>query len=107
MSIKLIVPSTSKRRGRGGPRWWHARQSVCLGGAVLPRSPNRNVPTSTYTWTSSVVSTGTFAGMLSEMSTYLLSLTLAHQHLSQLEEQTRDAILDNVGTTARVPRGAK
>ena len=43
--------------------------------------------------------TGAFAGMLAEMRKYRLSLTLAHQHLTQLEEQTRDAILGNAGTT--------
>lgn len=43
--------------------------------------------------------TSSFAGMLSEMRKYHLGLILAHQHLGQLDEQVRDAILGNVGTT--------
>jgi hypothetical protein len=42
--------------------------------------------------------TNSFAGMLSEMRKYRLGLILAHQHLGQLDEQVRDAILGNVGT---------
>ena len=39
------------------------------------------------------------ANMLSEMRTYRVNLVLAHQYLSQLEPEVRDAILGNVGTT--------
>src|SRR5947209_9233451 len=39
-----------------------------------------------------------FAGMLSEMRKYHVGLVLAHQHLSQVEDGTRDAILGNAGT---------
>jgi hypothetical protein len=42
--------------------------------------------------------TSSFAGMLSEMRKYRLGLILAHQHLGQLDDQVRDAILGNVGT---------
>jgi type IV secretory pathway TraG/TraD family ATPase VirD4 len=38
------------------------------------------------------------AGMLSELRKYRLNLILAHQYLSQLDMQVRDAILGNVGT---------
>lgn len=38
------------------------------------------------------------ANMLSELRKYRLDLILAHQFLSQLDEQVRDAILGNVGT---------
>jgi len=38
------------------------------------------------------------ANMLSELRKYRISLILAHQYLSQLDEQVRDAILGNVGT---------
>ena len=37
--------------------------------------------------------------MLSELRKYRLSLVLAHQYLTQLEPNTREAILGNVGTT--------
>lgn len=40
-----------------------------------------------------------FAGMLAEMRKYRLCLTLAHQHLGQLDEAVRDAALGNVSTT--------
>jgi len=39
-----------------------------------------------------------FAQMLSEVRKYNVSLTLANQFISQLDEQVRDAILGNVGT---------
>lgn len=42
--------------------------------------------------------TRSLAGMLSELRKYRLNLILAHQYLSQLEPQVRDAILGNVGT---------
>ena len=43
--------------------------------------------------------TSAFAGMLAEMRKYRLCLTLAHQHLGQLEDSVRDAVIGNVGTT--------
>ena len=36
-------------------------------------------------------------GMLREMWKYRISLVLAHQYLSQLDPQVRDAILGNAG----------
>ncbi len=43
--------------------------------------------------------TTSFATMLSEMRKYRLGQVLAHQYLGQLEEETRGAILGNIGTT--------
>ncbi len=43
--------------------------------------------------------TSAFAGMLAEMRKYRLCLTLAHQHLGQLEDCVHDAIIGNTGTT--------
>ena len=40
--------------------------------------------------------TKTFAGMLSEARKYGLGLILAHQHLSQIDNDVRDAIIGNV-----------
>lgn len=40
----------------------------------------------------------TLATMLSELRKYRLSLVLAHQYLSQLETEVRDAVFGNVGT---------
>jgi len=39
------------------------------------------------------------ANMISELRKYGVALTLAHQHLFQLEEEVRHAVLGNVGTT--------
>ena len=43
--------------------------------------------------------TESLAGMLSELRKYHVCLVLAHQHLSQLPIELRDAVLGNVGTT--------
>lgn len=43
--------------------------------------------------------TESLSGMLSELRKYRVCLVLAHQHLSQLELETRDAVFGNVGTT--------
>lgn len=51
--------------------------------------------------------TSAFAGMLSELRKYALGLILAHQHTSQLDEETREAIFGNVGTLAAFRVGAK
>ncbi|WP_298975669.1 TraM recognition domain-containing protein [uncultured Roseobacter sp.] len=44
------------------------------------------------------LTTKTFAGMLSEARKYGLGLVLAHQHLSQIDNDVRDAIIGNVGS---------
>ncbi len=42
--------------------------------------------------------TESFANILSEARKYRLSLTLAHQYITQMEETVRDAVFGNVGT---------
>lgn len=42
--------------------------------------------------------TESFANILSEARKYRLSLTLAHQYITQMEEKVRDAVFGNVGT---------
>lgn len=42
--------------------------------------------------------TGSFASVLSEARKYRLSLTVAHQYLSQLNEETANAVWGNVGS---------
>jgi DNA helicase HerA-like ATPase len=39
-----------------------------------------------------------FANMMSELRKYGVGLTLAHQHLAQLEPEVRQAVLGNIGT---------
>ena len=41
-----------------------------------------------------------FADILSEARKYKLCLTIAHQYIEQMEEEVRDAVFGNVGTTA-------
>ena len=41
---------------------------------------------------------GDFASILSEARKYRLSLTVAHQYLSQLDEETANAVWGNVGS---------
>ena len=51
-------------------------------------------------------STLTLATMLSELRKYRINLVLAHQYLSQLETEIRDAVLGNVGTIVSFRVGA-
>jgi hypothetical protein len=46
------------------------------------------------------VTTDSIPGILSEARKYKLSLTVAHQFLSQIEEKTRNAVFGNVGNMA-------
>lgn len=46
------------------------------------------------------------ATMLSELRKYRVSLTMAHQHLTQLNEEIRDAVLGNAGTVIAFRVGA-
>jgi hypothetical protein len=45
------------------------------------------------------VANDSFADILSEARKYKLSLTLAHQYVEQMEENVRNAVFGNVGTT--------
>ena len=52
------------------------------------------------------LTTKTFAGMLSEARKYGLGLILAHQHLSQIDADVRDAIIGNAGNLMVYRTGA-
>lgn len=52
-------------------------------------------------------SSQTFESILSEARKYRLNLILAHQYLSQLDEEVRDAIFGNVGTIISFRVGAE
>ncbi|MFA7216931.1 MAG: type IV secretion system DNA-binding domain-containing protein [Candidatus Paceibacterota bacterium] len=47
-----------------------------------------------------------FADILSEARKYKLNLTIAHQYIEQMEEEVRDAVFGNVGTTISFRVGA-
>jgi CxxC-x17-CxxC domain-containing protein len=51
-------------------------------------------------------STDSFATILSEARKYRLSLVLAHQYITQMEENVRDAVFGNVGTMLTFRVGA-
>ena len=44
-----------------------------------------------------------FDEIISEAGKYKLSLTIAHQYISQLDDRLRDAVLGNVGTFIMLP----
>ena len=48
-----------------------------------------------------------FAAILSEARKYRLNLTVAHQYIHQLEEETAKAIFGNVGTIVSMRVGAE
>jgi hypothetical protein len=48
-----------------------------------------------------------FEKILSEAGKYMLMLTVCHQYISQLDEQTKDALLGNVGTMIVLPVNEK
>lgn len=50
---------------------------------------------------------GAFPKILSEARKYKLSLTVAHQYISQLDDATRNAIFGNVGTMVVMPLSQK
>ncbi|MCR4279573.1 MAG: type IV secretion system DNA-binding domain-containing protein [Candidatus Zambryskibacteria bacterium] len=47
-----------------------------------------------------------FADILSEARKYKLNLTIAHQYIEQMDEEVRDAVFGNVGTTIAFRVGA-
>jgi CxxC-x17-CxxC domain-containing protein len=51
--------------------------------------------------------TESFVNVLSEARKYRLSLTLAHQYITQMEEEVRDAVFGNVGTIISFRVGAE
>jgi type IV secretory pathway TraG/TraD family ATPase VirD4 len=53
------------------------------------------------------LTTKSFAGMLSEARKYRLGLILAHQHLSQTDNDVQDAIFGNVGNLVAFRVGPK
>lgn len=48
-----------------------------------------------------------FEKILSEAGKYMLMLTVCHQYISQLDDQTKDALLGNVGTIIVLPVNEK
>ena len=51
--------------------------------------------------------TASFASILSEARKYHLSLVVAHQYITQMEEEVRDAVFGNIGTLVTFRVGAE
>lgn len=66
-----------------------------LGSVELERAPNFYF----YVDEFQSFANETFANILSEARKYKLNLTIAHQYIEQMEEEVRDAVFGNVGTT--------
>jgi hypothetical protein len=72
-----------------------------LGFAALSRAevpPGARRPFYVYLDEFHAFTTGSLATMMAELRKYAVGLVLAHQYLTQLDLQVRDAILGNVGT---------
>ena len=72
------------------------------GGAELNKLPNFYL----YVDEFQSFANKSFADILSEARKYKLNLTLAHQYIEQMEEEVRDAVFGNVGTTITFRVGA-
>ncbi|MEI6553486.1 MAG: TraM recognition domain-containing protein, partial [bacterium] len=53
------------------------------------------------------ITTSSISTILSEARKYKLSLTMAHQHISQLDEKIKDSVFGNVGNLAVLRGGAE
>ncbi len=89
-----------------GSRAAFARQDVACTGCSSPAGLSRAADFHVYLDEFHTFATLSLATMLSELRKYRVELTLAHQYLSQLEEEVRDAILGNVGTVISFRVGA-
>ncbi|MDR3472612.1 MAG: type IV secretion system DNA-binding domain-containing protein [Devosia sp.] len=81
-----------------------------IGLAALSRAdapPDKRPPFFLYVDEFQAFTTLSFANMMAELRKYALGLTLAHQHLHQLDPDIRHAVLGNAGTLAVFRVGAE
>lgn len=101
---KILLVNLSK--GRLGERNANLLGLILVGKlfmAALSRADNPRAPYPPfylYIDEFQNVTTDSIPGILSEARKYKLSLSMAHQFLSQIEEKTRDAVFGNVGSMA-------
>ncbi|MDB5244393.1 MAG: hypothetical protein JWN18_263 [Parcubacteria group bacterium] len=101
---KILLVNLSK--GRLGERNANLLGLIVVGKlfmAALSRADNprgQHAPFYLYIDEFQNVTTDSIPGILSEARKYKLSLSMAHQFLSQIEEKTRDAVFGNVGNMA-------
>jgi hypothetical protein len=97
----LLVNLAKGRLGTDATALLGALLVASIGEAGLERAdtvPHARRPFFVYLDEFHTFATRNLALMLGELRKYRVGLVLAHQHLSQLDEAVRDAILGNVGT---------
>lgn len=97
----LLVSLAKGRLGEDSANLLGAILVSTLGLAALSRAdiePERRRPFFVYVDEFQSFTTLAVANMISEVRKYGVGLVLAHQHLFQLEEDVRHAVLGNVGT---------
>lgn len=97
----LLVSLSKGRMGEGPASLLGALLTASVGLAGLSRADTREDERRDfylYLDEFHAFATPSLASMLPELRKYRISLTLAHQHLSQLDRQVQGAILGNVGT---------
>lgn len=103
-SKKILLVNLSK--GRLGERNANLLGLIIVGKlfmAALSRADNPRAeypPFFLYIDEFQNITTDSIPGILSEARKYRLSLTMAHQFLSQIDEKVRDAVFGNVGSMA-------
>jgi Type IV secretion-system coupling protein DNA-binding domain len=80
-------------------------QLAAMRRARLPREQRR--PFYLYIDEFQNFTSSAFEKILSEAGKYMLMLTVCHQYISQLDEQTKDALMGNVGTIIVLPVNEK
>lgn len=98
----LLVNLAKGRVGEDGAALLGSLLVSRLGLAALSRAdsaPAERYPFFLYLDEFQSFTTLSLANMLSELRKYGMGLVLAHQHLSQLEDEVRAAVLGNAGTT--------
>jgi hypothetical protein len=97
----LIINLSKGEMGDDSANLLGAMLVTSLGLAAMSRAslpPERRIPFFIYIDEFQSYTTLSVANMISELRKYGISLTLAHQHLFQLENEVRHAVLGNVGT---------
>lgn len=110
---KIMIVNLSKGRvGEGNARLLGSMLITKIYLAAMSRADEKNVALSKlpqfYLYVDEFQSFAdkSFADILSEARKYKLSLTMAHQYIEQMDDETREAVFGNVGTMIAFRVGA-